>query len=69
LETQHRRGDIDLRYVDQSGFCLTPYVPCLAGNRRSDRSSLIWRRKTAECRRILESRERLASLYLRRQRG
>jgi transposase len=27
LEKQHRRGDIDLRYVDESGFCLTPYVP------------------------------------------
>jgi transposase len=27
LEDQHTKGDIDLRYVDQSGFCLTPYVP------------------------------------------
>jgi len=27
LEEQHRRGDIDVRYVDESGFCLTPYVP------------------------------------------
>ena len=27
LETQHRAGIIDLRYLDESGFCLTPYVP------------------------------------------
>ncbi len=27
LEAQHEQGEIDLRYVDQSGFCLTPYVP------------------------------------------
>lgn len=27
LEEQHQRGEIDLRYVDESGFCLTPYVP------------------------------------------
>jgi transposase len=24
---QHGRGEIDLRYVDQSGFCLCPYLP------------------------------------------
>jgi len=27
LEQQHRQGEIDLRYVDQSGFCLFPYLP------------------------------------------
>jgi transposase len=27
LEAQHNKGEIDLRYVDQSGFCLIPYVP------------------------------------------
>jgi transposase len=24
---RHERGEIDLRYVDQSGFCLVPYLP------------------------------------------
>lgn len=24
---QHERGEIDLRYVDQSGFCFCPYLP------------------------------------------
>jgi transposase len=24
---QHEQGEIDLRYVDQSGFCLFPYLP------------------------------------------
>lgn len=27
LGQQEARGEIDLRYLDQSGFCLTPYVP------------------------------------------
>ena len=27
LSQQHERGEIDLRYVDQSGFCLCPYLP------------------------------------------
>jgi transposase len=27
LEAQHARGEIDLRYVDQTGFCLFPYLP------------------------------------------
>ena len=27
LQHQHARGEIDLRYVDQSGFCLFPYLP------------------------------------------
>lgn len=27
LQQQARRGEIDLRYGDESGFCLTPYVP------------------------------------------
>jgi transposase len=27
LRQQHERGEIDLRYVDQSGFCLFPYLP------------------------------------------
>lgn len=27
LEEQHARGEIDLRYVDQTGFCLFPYLP------------------------------------------
>lgn len=27
LEAQHARGEIDLRYVDQSGFCLIPLLP------------------------------------------
>ena len=27
LEDRHQQGEIDLRYVDQSGFCLIPYVP------------------------------------------
>lgn len=27
LRQQHERREIDLRYVDQSGFCLFPYLP------------------------------------------
>ena len=27
LIEQEKRGEIDLRYLDESGFCLTPYVP------------------------------------------
>ncbi|MFO5494388.1 MAG: IS630 family transposase [Cuspidothrix sp.] len=27
LKEQEKRGEIDLRYLDESGFCLTPYVP------------------------------------------
>ncbi len=27
LKHQDERGEIDLRYFDESGFCLTPYVP------------------------------------------
>jgi transposase len=27
LRQQHNAGEIDLRYVDQSGFCLFPYLP------------------------------------------
>jgi transposase len=27
LQTQHDNGEIDLRYVDQSGFCLIPLIP------------------------------------------
>jgi transposase len=27
LQTQHDKGEIDLRYVDQSGFCLIPLLP------------------------------------------
>ena len=27
LQTQHDKGEIDLRYVDQSGFCLIPLIP------------------------------------------
>lgn len=27
LEVQHARGEIDVRYVDQTGFCLEPYLP------------------------------------------
>jgi transposase len=27
LQHQDERGEIDLRYFDESGFCLTPYVP------------------------------------------
>jgi transposase len=27
LRQQHEQGEIDLRYVDQSGFCLFPYLP------------------------------------------
>jgi transposase len=27
LQQQHEEGAIDLRYVDQSGFCLFPYLP------------------------------------------
>lgn len=27
LKEQENRGEIDLRYLDESGFCLTPYVP------------------------------------------
>jgi transposase len=27
LEAQHQQGVIDLRYVDETGFCLYPYVP------------------------------------------
>ncbi len=27
LEVQHQQGAIDLRYVDQTGFCLYPYLP------------------------------------------
>lgn len=27
LEAQHQQGVIDLRYVDQTGFCLSPYLP------------------------------------------
>jgi hypothetical protein len=27
LKEQEKRGEIDLRYLDEIGFCLTPYVP------------------------------------------
>jgi hypothetical protein len=27
LKKQESRGEIELRYVDESGFCLTPYIP------------------------------------------
>ena len=27
LQHQDERGEIDLRYFDESGFCLTPYIP------------------------------------------
>ena len=27
LEAQHEQGVLDLRYVDQTGFCLYPYLP------------------------------------------
>jgi transposase len=27
LRKQHKAGELDLRYVDQSGFCLFPYLP------------------------------------------
>jgi transposase len=27
LKKQEERGEIDLRYLDESGFCLTPYLP------------------------------------------
>jgi transposase len=27
LQAQHDKGEIDLRYVDQSGFCLIPIIP------------------------------------------
>jgi hypothetical protein len=27
LKEQEKRGEIDLRYLDESGFCLIPYVP------------------------------------------
>ncbi|PON09622.1 IS630 family transposase, partial [Candidatus Entotheonella serta] len=27
LQTEDRDGIIDLRYFDESGFCLVPYVP------------------------------------------
>ncbi|PSF25828.1 IS630 family transposase [Aphanothece hegewaldii CCALA 016] len=27
LKEKDRKGEIDLRYVDESGFCLTPYIP------------------------------------------
>ena len=27
LSAQHQAGIIDLRYLDESGFCLTPYLP------------------------------------------
>ena len=27
LEAQHQQGSLDVRYVDQTGFCLYPYLP------------------------------------------
>ncbi|KHG39270.1 MAG: IS630 family transposase [Aphanizomenon flos-aquae KM1D3_PB] len=27
MKQQEERGEIDIRFLDQSGFCLTPYVP------------------------------------------
>ena len=27
LKKQESRGEIELRYVDESGFCLIPYIP------------------------------------------
>ncbi len=27
LKAQESRGEIEIRYVDESGFCLTPYIP------------------------------------------
>ena len=27
LKQQESKGEIELRYVDESGFCLIPYIP------------------------------------------
>ncbi|MDJ0688976.1 MAG: hypothetical protein QNJ41_10735 [Xenococcaceae cyanobacterium MO_188.B32] len=27
LKQQEEKGEIEIRYVDESGFCLIPYIP------------------------------------------
>ncbi len=38
LKVEHKKGNITLYYFDESGFCLIPYVPCLARKRENNRS-------------------------------